>query len=308
MIENIGKVKLDLTFYSGEDLYSDGEVESELLNIVQHYKESELPAIIEKDFNWPILYHLSMERENILRWYPFEEGSTVLEIGSGCGAITGCLCKRSKKVVAIELSKRRSLINAYRHKNFTNLSIIVANFNDVYEKINERFNYVTLIGVLEYANNYINEKDAFYKLLKRASSLLTENGKLIIAIENRLGLKYFAGCKEDHLGTLFSGIEGYSDNRHGVKTFDKVELEKLLLRAEFENNTFYYPYPDYKFADTIYSDIHLPRKGELVSNIRNFDNNRLVLFDESKVFDSLVDSKLFPVFSNSFLVVAKRKG
>ena len=35
---------------------------------------------------------------------------------------------------------------------------------------------------------------------------LKKGGRIVIAIENRLGLKYFAGCAEDHLGTYFSGI------------------------------------------------------------------------------------------------------
>ena len=37
---------------------------------------------------------------------------------------------------------------------------------------------------------------------------LTPGGRIVIAIENRLGLKYLAGCAEDHLGTYFSGIQG----------------------------------------------------------------------------------------------------
>ena len=37
-------------------------------------------------------------RENILSWLPFTGKENVLEIGSGCGAITGALCKKAEKV------------------------------------------------------------------------------------------------------------------------------------------------------------------------------------------------------------------
>lgn len=44
-------------------------------------------------------------------------------------------------------------------------------------------------------------------------------------------------------------------------------------------------------------------KGTIKENICNYDQRRLLLFDESKVFDTLIDNGLFPEFSNSFLVL-----
>lgn len=66
---------------------------------------------------------------------------------------------------------------------------------------------------------------------------------------------------------------------------------------------FYYPYPDYKFMTTLYSDRYLPKVGELSNNIRNFDRDRMLLFDEKKVFDMLIREGLFGQYSNSFLVM-----
>ena len=84
----------------------------------------------------------------------------------------------------------------------------------------------------------------------------------MIAIENRLGLKYWAGCTEDHVGRYFEGLEGYH-NSEGVRTFSKKEWEKLIEISGMRGK-FYYPYPDYKFPLAIYSDEYLPRKGELI--------------------------------------------
>ena len=128
---------------------------------------------------------------------------------------------------------------------------------------------------------------------------------MIIAIENRLGLKYWAGCREDHVGTYFEGLENYP-NTSGVHTFSKPELEDIFKEAGFAEADFYYPYPDYKLPMTIYSDEYLPKKGELNTNIWNFDRERLLLFDEEKVFDSLIDSRLFPLYSNSYLAILER--
>ena len=70
---------------------------------------------------------------------------------------------------------------------------------------------------------------------------------------------------------------------------------------------FYYTYPDYKFATNIYYDEYLPKKGELRNNMRNFDSDRLLLFDEGLAFDGIIDAELFPHFSNSFFVEIGKK-
>ena len=59
-IEEIGKIRLDLTHYPGEDLYCDGDVEDELLKIARDYAEVEYQRIIEERRSWPVLYHLSI--------------------------------------------------------------------------------------------------------------------------------------------------------------------------------------------------------------------------------------------------------
>lgn len=59
MQEKIGKVTLDYEFYPGEDLYSDGPVEEELLEIARSYGEEELNRVIAEKNSWPVLYHFS---------------------------------------------------------------------------------------------------------------------------------------------------------------------------------------------------------------------------------------------------------
>ena len=130
---------------------------------------------------------------------------------------------------------------------------MVGNFNVVAEKMEERFDYVTLIGVLEYAKSYIGKDNPYPEYLEKINRLLKPGGKILIAIENRLGLKYFAGCREDHVGREFVGIEGYPGIDF-VETFSKPELEQILQENGFSKFKFYYPYPDYKFPAVIYSD------------------------------------------------------
>ena len=63
MAEKIGKVFLDYTYYPGKDLYSDGEIEDELLAIAKQYGEEDYNKIIAERKSWPILYHFSHIRK-----------------------------------------------------------------------------------------------------------------------------------------------------------------------------------------------------------------------------------------------------
>ena len=290
--------KLNLDYLTDDDFYSDGDVENDLLEIVKSGKNFE--EVLKKDNRWAILYHLSPIRQNIINWYPFKEGATCLEIGAGCGAITGVLCDNLEKVVSVELSKKRATINYERHKNRDNLEIIVANLNNI--KFEEKFDYITLNGVLEYAGSFTKTANPYEDFLKQIKKYLKPDGKLIVAIENRYGLKYFAGAKEDHTARAFDSIKGYI-GIDSVKTFGKKELEELLATSGFKTQEFYYPHPDYKMPLEIFSDNFLPSEDTFLVSAPNFDNERYTLFNENEAFKGIIKNGQFPFFANSFLVV-----
>ena len=202
-------------------------------------------------------------------------------------------------MVAIDLSRRRSLINAHRNRDADNLEIVVGNFEDI--RIEEKFDYVTLIGVLEYSIYYIQSDNPFADMLKKARSYLKPGGKLIIAIENKYGIKYWAGAREDHTGNLMDGLMGYPGVER-VRTFSKEGLEALIREAGFASAQFYYPLPDYKLPTEIYSQKRLPKAYPFVTNAPNYDQERYSFFDEKKVMDELIREGKFEMFANSYLV------
>lgn len=301
-IEEIGRIKLNLTHYPGEDYYSDGDVEDELLDITRNYAAVEYSRIIEERKSWPILYHLSPQRENIVEWLPITKDMKVLEVGSGCGAITGALARKAGEVTCIDLSEKRSKINAYRHTEADNITIHVGNFQEVEPDLPCDYDYICLIGVFEYAQAYIRSETPYEDFLNIIKKHVKADGHVAIAIENKFGLKYWAGCKEDHLGTWFSGLENYPDGGV-VRTFTADGLRQIAAGCGYRQAQMYYPYPDYKFMTCLYSDERLPKIGELSSNLRNFDRERLQLFDEKKVFDTIIQENQFPLFSNSYMML-----
>ena len=132
---------------------------------------------------------------------------------------------------------------------------------------------------------------------------LSADGTLILAVENVFGLKYFAGAKEEGSGTWFGALEGVETS----SGYTKQELSEAFEEAGLSPCSCYYPYPDYRFAMALYSDGYLPKRGELIDQVGNFDRERLILFDETKAADTVVLHDKFREFSNSFLFAAGRR-
>jgi hypothetical protein len=179
---------------------------------------------------------------------------------------------------------------------------VVDNLNNI--DLANKYDVVTMIGVLEYAGKYTGSSQPYRDFLLKAKSFLNPKGQVIIAIENRFGLKYWAGFSEDHLGTYYTGLEGY-DNAQGIKTFGRMELESLLAEAGFSDCTFFYPIPDYKFPTQIFSDDYNMFHNELDLVYENYDHDRFKLFDEARVMHNIICENQLHFFSNSFLVFAK---
>ncbi len=294
---------INLKYYKGTDLYCDGAIEDELLEIVN--SGSDLLDVLKSRTDWAILYHLSDMRENILEWYDFKPGAKTLEIGAGCGAVTGVLCRKSEQVTCIDLSLKRSEINAKRNEQYDNFQIMVGNFEDI--EIEEKYDYITLIGVFEYAASYIHEKKPFNAMLQKIKSYLKEDGVLIIAIENKNGMKYWSGAREDHTAGYFDGIQNYVDV-DTVRTFSKPEITSLLKKEGFKDLQFYYPVPDYKLPRAVYSEHHLPGLGDLRYGGVAYDRDRLKLFSEDIAYDNVCQDGQFEYFANSFLIFAHNDG
>jgi 2-polyprenyl-3-methyl-5-hydroxy-6-metoxy-1,4-benzoquinol methylase len=299
--EKIGGVTLDYTYYDEDHKYSDGEeVETFILNVFK--EERDILEVLASDNRWPILYHLSPMRKNIVLPMDLSKNDSVLEIGSGMGAITEPLAERVLEVDCVELSKIRSLANAYRNKNQKNITIHVGSFSKI--KYTKTYDVIVLIGVLEYAELYMGAPDPFTGFLRTLHDLLKPEGKLYIAIENRLGVKYLAGNPEDHWGKAFIGIEGYSTEKKGAKTFSKSELEQLLKNSGYGKFYFFYPLPDYKLPKCIYSDEYLPKISDDIPANVVYDADSYRAFNEQKVLNTLKNTEDFKILSNSFLVEA----
>jgi GT2 family glycosyltransferase/2-polyprenyl-3-methyl-5-hydroxy-6-metoxy-1,4-benzoquinol methylase len=293
--------------------YSDGdEVENRIACVIAEAQDVSLfsAELGAHQIDWPSIYHLSAVRANLLRpLAPLLSNRRVLEIGAGCGAISRYLGELNAEVLALEGSRRRAATAAGRCRDLSNVTVV----NQTLEQFpdGEQFDVVTLIGVLEYARKYSAEPDGVAATLRRARSLLKEGGVLVIAIENQLGLKYFAGMHEDHLGRAMAGIQDhYSPD--GVVTFGRQELSEKILAAGFTDCEFALPFPDYKLPSNVIlpagwngsSDFDAATlAGQATRSDRQLTHP--LLFSTSQAFAVAQRNGLLADISNSFLILAR---
>lgn len=299
--------------YTGID-YSDGDdVEARIAGVISNATDltvlsSELAAHCQ---DWPSLYHLSRRRANLLR--PLESylrNASVLEIGAGCGAITRYLGETGAKVLALEGSLYRASIAASRCRDLENVAIVSEAFH-LFKPV-YRFDVVTLIGVLEYARKFFPSlhEDPVDAMLAHAKRFLKPGGKLIVAIENQLGLKYFAGFPEDHIGKPMFGIEGHYGEK-SVVTWGRKELGKRVSKAGLNEQQWWYPFPDYKLPTLVVSEAGavLEESIDLISIVRSacaadaqYPQN--ISFSQERAWGPIIHNGLLRDVANSFLLEA----
>ena len=270
--------------------------EQELVDIFYNYDERYWNQVVHERKDAFLAQELFSERENSVRWLDIKQTDRVLEIGSGYGALTGALADQAGSVVSYDISEVCCAINGVRQRNRNNIAIYSGDFDAIRTIANdEKFNLITLIG-----------DDTDLTKLDEYQDWLTFDGRLILGLSNRYGLKYWAGCptrKYDKQVYFPAAVNSAGSAAFGAT---RAEIERAAHAAGFNFARFYYPYPDQYFVRSIYSDDFLPSRGDLTLNSFSWVNERIQIFSESELYDQLLLDGLYPLFTNAFFVILER--
>ncbi len=253
---------------------------------------------------WAQRYHLDPARANIVRCLRLPPTGRVLEIGAGCGAVTRYLGERCALVDAVEPVPARAAAAAARTRELAGVRVFVGELSDVPDE--PSYDVAVVIGVLEYVGGDSSDPRVYSDFLAGIRSRLAPGGTLVLAIENRLGVKYLAGAPEDHSNRVFDSVEGYPRGGN-ARTFSRRELEALVAGAGLEPVT-RVAFPDYKLTRAVFGEVPEEARS-LLYRVPGFPSpdwrgQRPRLADEHSLWRELVHAGLELDFGNSFLVLA----
>lgn len=241
-------------------------------------------------------------RENIINWYDFKEGSNILEIGCDFGQVTKFFCDTNFKVDSIEVDLEKYEYSQKILDKSPNIKLHNKNLIQYYEENNcNKYDYIIITTAMDRLNEFVLENKkytAFNKFMELANNLLSENGIILIAIDNKFAIKNFSG-------STFKGENSYAileGKQKNTGVFSKKEIISILNDMEVKYK-FYYPFPDYKLPSVIYTDEYMPNKNSnKLKYLVYYNPKDTIIFNEIDVVKEIVKDGMLDYFSNSYLI------
>lgn len=271
--------------------------------VIKDSTTSSIDDLIWDHLSWSVLYHLSPFRCNLIDWL-IPNCNRILEIGGECGALIPAYIDKAQHVDCIEQEEQGRDIIKERFCACENLSV----FADLSEIAPNKYDQIICIGditsklgIFDCENSI---EDAISAAVMHLKSHLEEGGRIILGVENPMGLHFWAGDKYDKEAIPFATLTKTETAFCGLS---RRQIENIAEKSGMQIEMWYYPYPDLFFPEEIFSDLYLPQVGQLRSNARNYQTERLQMFDEGDAYDQLIVRHEFESFSNAYMVTLVRR-
>ena len=261
------------------------QYERYFLNYNKEYIKENIENMSLEDFEL-----FSEIRKNILSWYEFNNNAEIIDLNPNFGEISEYLCDISKNVTIVSDSKIKYEALLKRLKDKNNVTI----YKDFIPE--KKYDYVVIIG--------IDNKNELTNKIGIAKDLLKNDGKIIVAFNNKLGMQYWTGKKE-------SNENEYDRIIGNTKAIGINELTKFLDGNNLKYKV-YYALPDYKLTNVIYSESYLPDSESINSRDITYstENGESYEFCQRKAYNQILkeNKEYFKIFSNSYFIeIAKEE-
>ena len=158
--------------------------------------------------------------------------------------------------------------------------------NIILEKNNLSENSLDYVVIFDKANQIHDIK----KYLK-------PDGIILLIVNNKLGVKNLS---------VLGNFERLINN--SLDEFSKKQIEDIIKENGYENYKFYYPLPDYKTANVIFSDDYLPKYNNTkLMNNYYYKNGTKLFFKETKLLKEATRCGEFANFTNLKLITNQKK-
>ena len=209
-------------------------------------------------------YYLYSQRKNVLAWYSFRKNSSALELYPEFGTVTDVLCEKCEKVTVVTRNKRtEELVNRLGQAEK------VCTCTDE-KMLNERYDYIVAFNP---------DGDRLIELLRWCKENLSENGRILLAVNNGFGMFYKS---EEPVIVPFSQEE-----------VTKSKVKRICQEEGYAKCEFYYPLPNWMNCEVVCS--------------KNFEEEIVLQRLKKACFqqtfwEEIIDEEELCVLSKSFLI------
>lgn len=169
------------------------------------------------------------------------------------------------------------------------------------------YDIIVAVDVLEYAKDVDT-------LLSNIRSLLKPAGKLLLAADNRLGIRYFCGDQDYFTLKNYDSIEGYRHllpwERKSMKgrAYSKAEISRFLEKAGFLCHRFFSVFPRIENPQLLLAEDYEPNEALDIRIFPEYNNPDTVFLLEEELYPSLMENKVLHAMANGFFVECPLNG
>jgi 2-polyprenyl-3-methyl-5-hydroxy-6-metoxy-1,4-benzoquinol methylase len=216
---------------------------------------TELSALVR---TWETAYHFSPSRLGLLAPLRITPGMRVADLGCGSGVLSRALGEAGASVLGIEGVPERADAARERCRDLDDVRIVSSTVADGLAGAG-RFDLALLCGVLEYNDPYA--------LLPAVANALSDNGVVVLAIENQLGLRHLLGGVEGHHDAGWVGLSDYPGPQRSPRTWNRQALHRMLAGAGLTAQRWLLPYPDFKLPRVVLDESAFRYGPELIEKL-----------------------------------------
>lgn len=220
-------------------------------------------------------------QRGLLQWYDFQPDSMILYIGNKEDAIAEMLDEKQLFLVCVSIEESCNTDWQQRNK--------------------ERFDCLVSIETLEYQMHLED-------ILRSWHTLIKKNGRLLLGMNNRLGIRYFCGDRDPYTKRNFDGIENYrqayekGEDVFCGRCYSRQEIFTLLEKTGWLTPQFFSVIPDLKNPCLIYAEDYLPNEDLANRLFPTYNYPDTVFLEEESLYESLIENGLFHKLANAWLI------
>lgn len=145
------------------------------------------------------------------------------------------------------------------------------------------------------------------RLLEASRGLLGPHGRLLLGMNNRLGLRYWCGDADPYSGRSLDSLENYAqvyktpaDTFHG-RMYSRREIEQMLTLAGFFHRKLYAVVSDLEHPMLLYAEDYPPKEDLRSRVFPTYNKPEHAFLQEEYLYETLIREGMLPVLCNAFL-------